>query len=1281
MIGTMKGRRRNYFKYLLVFALMFLVSGPFVPLNLVYAQAPVWTGSAQLSGNQLQLNWNAVANATGYKIYRTTDQPGEFHKLIATIQDGTAVSYTDATIAENVLYHYEITSLINGTESALSNALTVWTTDMTNPSPVTIQSSIQGPNWIEISWEQPANANDIHHYEIFRNGVKIGVTDGTVLSYRDVGVSASTSYSYHVVSVDRKGNRSVNSNTFSAATTAGISGVKLNEDFAGAAEWTNNNVNWLTFNTGKARWYRSGNQLANATANADLLSSYAINITSAEAGQTATLTFDWYKAWSNADNRSGQGQNHDLYVYYKEVNAGSWTQVWSELTEYQNQAGVASINITFPTAGNYQLRFRGDLATSDRGSDTTTLEVDNVKLEFPNPVPATPALNAPSTSDNAKISLSWSGNTESDFVGYKILRSVNGDVDANYVTLATSFSNSFTDPDTAPGQTYYYKVAAIDNQGAESARSNPVQFTTAAAADTTPPNPATDLTSDLVSASKINLVWTASPSSDLSQYVVWKSDDGVTYVNIGTTTVPSFEVNTGLAPARSYSFRVMAKDSAGNYSQGSNVYSVTTPAADTQKPTAPTAFKAETIAESYVEFSWGPSTDNVQVDRYEIQMLEGNTFVTKKTLKHPSTTGVVDGLNPNVNYSFQLIAFDTSGNPSDPTSPPLSVTTLQDVTPPKVLLKKPYDGSSGIGTGEAIFVRFDDEIDPATVNDASFYVVKDGDPLNSHIAGTFNLSNPKEIRFNPSSLSTNTKYKVTMENTIRNKAGLSLEQTHIWYFTTGISQYTKPHGNYVDNTEGCKNCHNSHTGERPRLLNQKQVFQVCYTCHDGTGATGNGSIFNIGQQFGSPTAKSSHHPVYSASSEEGVQINCSNCHNPHDAGKDLDTGVSKHWNRLLSSANKTGVIDNSGKEFCWNCHGKTASPDESMGYLDDYDKTGNHRLVQTQVEVRKSATSPIKITVNEYRTDHQTYFPNNNFGHNSSKMDEYKWYNGATTDRQDTGTGIKCVACHEKHGSSLKPLLRTQISWKTDPLPAAIDKNGKEFCYQCHQQPITFGYSDWATESNQNAWDGKDINEARGHAQFDCQVCHNPHGSPYPNYLRLPYRVNTANWQNYSYNPSDFALCFDCHDENKLRTKGASLWGYPGRGNYHDFHLTDTKVRASCKNCHRPHGATSGENPNGKVNHRVGFPALGSEITGKQYFRDGAGGLTNGGTCSLNCHGRSHRSFGYGGALRNSGNADNWALKDNWKTESWLLNNRPDAYKNGNGTHYRDTGNDGFWWK
>lgn len=1247
--------------------IILLVVLPMVFNSSVSAQAPTWNGYTQLSGTQLRINWNQVPNASSYKIYRTTNQ--ELQKHIATINNGTTVTYTDNTISELVLYHYEITAIINGTESALSVPLTIRTVDMTNPNAVTISSPQKGGNWIQLQWNA-STSPDVHHYEIYRGGTRVGVVNrGTpTVSYSDVGLSGSTAYSYHVVTVDNSGRKSANSNTLSVTTNVMNSAEKFIETFtsANANRWTNNGIAWLTFPVGadwngRAQWHRSGSGLNAATANADQLSTSAFSISPSEVGLPFTLTFDYRKGWSNSENRSGRGQDHRLRLFYKNTTAtgtGAWgTAVWQDLTVVQLMENTAQVNITFPSAGNYHFRFEGTIATSDRGSDISYIHVDNIRLERPIPAPSAPVLDQIETRDGTRIDLSWSEITGQDVVGYQVFRSTTGDSPGNYTLYSTTSSNIFTDPNVPHGAIYHYQIVAVNSSGLLSLRSNPQMFDNREGEiDLTPPERPTNLTSSLVSSTRIELQWNASPSTNVSEYIIWQSSNGgATYTNVGRTSTPFFRVESGLQVLTTYTFRVMTVDEAGNYSAGSNPFTVTIPEPDLQPPSTPGNFRVHTVGQDSIEFVWDHSTDNVAVHRYEIQMLVDGNFITQKIELHPVKDTVIDKLKPDTPYQFRVIAFDTSNNQSLPSNI-LEVTTDKDNTPPIIKLRKPYQNATGVGTRESMLVRFDDDMNFSTVTNQTFIVRRQSD--NQVVAGTFNFSNPKEIKFTPNSaLNTTTTYIITLTAEIKNVSGLSVTPSS-WSFETGTSQFTKPHGNYSDNTALCSTCHHAHTGEGARLINKKKVNQVCFVCHDGTG-----SLMNVETQFGTQqTPKLSIHPVFTPSQEEQVEISCASCHNPHDAGKDLNTGNNlPSLKRLLSSYNKgsdTVIPTNQheGNQFCWTCHGNTNNPTLSFGFLDDFDRNG----------VNTVKTTP-SVQVNVYRTDHQTNFPADNKGHNSTKMDGFK-------ENHATGTNIKCVACHEKHGSDAKPLLRTNIG------SASADKNGKEFCYQCHQEKVEFAFSNTfgKTQTSEDNYDGMAINEARGHSQFDCQVCHNPHGSPYPKYLRLPYRMDTGQ---VAYNASQNLLCFDCHDENKLRTMGGRVRG--DRENLHDFHLRDSKIRATCKNCHRPHGAIATEQTGTAVNHRVGFPNRTVGGSRRFDFRD-----NNRGGCNLSCHGRSHDSFGgnfwYGGALRNSGNSNNWALKNNWQTESWLLNNRPDAYKFGNNNHFRDGGltpNNGYIWK
>jgi hypothetical protein len=71
------------------------------------------------------------------------------------------------------------------------------------------------------------------------------------------------------------------------------------------------------------------------------------------------------------------------------------------------------------------------------------------------------------------IELEWERNTESDFKGYNVFRSVDG---APFEKIASLIEvPTYSDMNVQPGKTYRYRISAVDLTGNESAQSEPVQ--------------------------------------------------------------------------------------------------------------------------------------------------------------------------------------------------------------------------------------------------------------------------------------------------------------------------------------------------------------------------------------------------------------------------------------------------------------------------------------------------------------------------------------------------------------------------------------------------------------------------------------------------------------------------------------------------------------------------------------------------------------------------------------------------------------------------------------
>ncbi len=151
---------------------------------------------------------------------------------------------------------------------------------------------------------------------------------------------------------------------------------------------------------------------------------------------------------------------------------------------------------------------------------------------------------------------------------------------------------------------------------------------------------------------------------------------------------------------------------------------------------------------------------------------------------------------------------------------------------------------------------------------------------------------------------------------------------------------------------------------------------------------------------------------------------------------------------------------------------------------------------------------------------------------------------------QQKGT---CYNCHDPHGSLYKNNL------KAPPL---------QLCLGCHNKPIIGA-------------DGKDYNiytivtqKTYKHGPINdgnCTGCHDPHGSEYYKILKNSFPRSFY----VSYETSEYALCFQCHDNAlaKLETTTTLTNFRDGSRNLHYIHVNREKGR-TCRACHEIHAGT-----------------------------------------------------------------------------------------------------------
>ena len=126
--------------------------------------------------------------------------------------------------------------------------------------------------------------------------------------------------------------------------------------------------------------------------------------------------------------------------------------------------------------------------------------------------------------------------------------------------------------------------------------------------------------------------------------------------------------DTGRSPGTSYSYRVRARDAAGNTGAYSSVATAVTPAAVDSPPSAPTGLSAAAAGSGGVNLSWTAATDDLGVATYEVERCQGagcSGFVQVATT---ASTSLADtGLVASTSYSYRVRARDT-GNQVGPYS-------------------------------------------------------------------------------------------------------------------------------------------------------------------------------------------------------------------------------------------------------------------------------------------------------------------------------------------------------------------------------------------------------------------------------------------------------------------------------------------------------------------------------------------------------------------------------------------------------------------------------------
>ena len=578
--------------------------------------------SASVNADSVNLSWDEVNDATGYKVYRDSS-------LIAS---PTTNAFTDTVLADGT-YLYEVSAVDDAGESTSKASVSATVNNLAPSAPTNLSASVNADS-VNLTWDTVADATS---YNLYRDSSLIA--SPTTNAFTDTTLADGT-YLYEVSAVDEAG-ESISKASVSATVNNEPPSAPTN--LSASANGSNVNLSWNEVSEATSyKVYRDSSLIASPTSNAFTDTALADGTYLYEVSAVDDAGESTSKASVSATvNNEPPTAPTNLSA---SVNGSSVSLTWNSVDDatsynvYRDDSLIASptTNAFTDTAladGTYLYEVS---AVDDAGESTSKASISATV----NNEPPTAPTNLTVTINADNVNLSW--DTVADATSYNVYR------DSSLITSPTT--NAFTDTALADG-TYLYEVSAVDDAGESTSKAS-----VSATVNNEPPTAPTNLTAS-VNGSNVNLTW--DEVNDATSYNIYRDSSLIASPTTGAFT------DTALADG-TYLYEVSAVDDAGESTSKASVSTTVNNLA----PSAPTNLSASANG-SNINLTWDTVADATSYNVYR-----DSSLIASPTTSAFTDTALADGT-----YLYEVSAVDDAGESTSKASVTATVNNIPPAAP------------------------------------------------------------------------------------------------------------------------------------------------------------------------------------------------------------------------------------------------------------------------------------------------------------------------------------------------------------------------------------------------------------------------------------------------------------------------------------------------------------------------------------------------------------------------------------------------------------------------